>query len=388
MTLAETQFNLRKWIFFAVLFTIVYYVGQFVVSGGYKIYLAFFPPKQPEAEAKFGQLPRLKMYPLKIEGNPQYSLEIAQNEMPTFPDRVNVYKFQELQAKFGAEDKVKRLANDFGFVTQFTKPSTSEYRWTDTNTGRTFTADSLTENFTLDIKFDNLLTISNNNPTILVTDATQKVEQFVKSKSLLQPEDFSTIRTSAIPTNLSPGQLRESKIYKDRAQLIKINIYRSIKETKAIPGQKEPQTIDYPILGPNPKDSLIYFFAAGATKPLDIPIAKFVYWKVDQNEKSEYFVSSLSSVWDTVKQGNGIITYLKLNDMDYYDSPRVLNVNRIEIRKIYMAYYENKEYAPYLQPIYVFEGSFTTNTTSTDPISKSGDIIIYYPAVRGDYVSE
>lgn len=387
MTLTETQFNIRRWLFFAVLITIVYYVGQFIINSGYNVYLAFFPPKQPVAEAKFGLLPKLKMYPLKIEGSPEYIIEIPQAEMPKFPDRVNIYKFQKLQARFGAEDKVKNLAKDFGFTSQFTKPSTSEYRWTDTNTGRTFTADSLTENFNLDIKFDNLLTISNNNPTILITDATQKIEQFVKSKNLLQPSDIATIRTTAIPTNLSPGKLRESRIYQDRAQLIKINVYRSLQESKIVQGQKDPEIIDYPIIGPNPKDSLINFYASGAKTPLDIPIANIVYWKVNNEEKSEYFVSSIDSVWDTVKQGNGIITYLKLDEMDYYDSPRILNLNRIEIRKIYMAYYENKEYAEYLQPIYVFEGRFTTNTTSTDPLSKNGDIIIYYPAVRGDYVS-
>lgn len=387
MTLAETQFNLRRWFVIFVVIVAFYYIGSAIFGGVYNVYLAFFPPKQPIAEARFGKLPKLKMYPLQIEGNPQYSIEIPQQEIPAFPDRLNVYRFVEPQPRFGSEDKIKDLAKSFGFTSEFTKPSTSEYKWTDINTGRTFLADSVNESFKLDIKFDNLLTISNNNPTILITDAVDKTEKFIRSKDLLLPADLETLSTTAIPTNLSPGKLRESKIYQDRAQLIKVNVFRKLKEVKKGSDPKKPEYNEYPILGPSPKDSLMNFFVSGASTPLDIPIGNFIYWKVDNDNKSEYSISPMNLVWDTVQQGNGIISYLKLDDGDYYDSPSKLDLNRIEIRKIYMAYYENREYAEYLQPIYVFEGRFTTNTTSTDPLSKNGDIIIYYPAVRGDYVS-
>ncbi|HAZ29270.1 TPA: hypothetical protein DCY43_00750, partial [candidate division WWE3 bacterium] len=67
-------------------------------------------------------------------------------------------------------------------------------------------------------------------------------------------------------------------------------------------------------------------------------------------------------------------------DGNPFESYVPIRVDKILINKIYLAYYDSPKLQKYLQPIYVFEGNYTTVGSS------AGQITLYYPAISGDYV--
>lgn len=377
MTLADTQGNLKKWLLWLALAIFLFYGGRFAIRSGHGAYRHFFPKEAPAPEARFGQLPKLNMTTAQISGQPEYVLEISNQEMPAFSDRANVYSLTEPTANFMAEKETTDLAKALRFNENYVPLDDATFKWTDGNGQRTLTANIVKEDFILITDSDRLNTIANNSNTIAIVDAEQKALQFIKSNILMSGSDLDNMFTYSIASDVLQGNVRESQTTTDRSKLIKVNVYRNIVDQNNV----------YPVLSRNPRDSLTSIYVTGASTPENMPNMNFVYWPADYENKSQYRLAPINAVWETVKQGNGVISYLKTENSDYYDPPKKLSLSRVDIRRIYMAYYEQRDYTPYLQPIYVFEGVFTTSPEE-GKLSESGDIVIYYPAVSGEHVQQ
>lgn len=386
MSLADTQSNIKKYIFIAVVITGLYYIGKFTFVQGAGLYGKLFPKAEVAPESKFGVLPKLKMTSLPIEGTPTYVIETTDAKLPTFPDRIKVYPLIEPQPSLLKKDKITKLAKDLGFVENFAQLSSSDYKWIDGANRRTMLANIVTENFELATTFDKLSSAISSVATIKQEDATEMVSQFIKAQVLVDPADTDNLTYETIPTLISFGKLRETSLDPRNAKLIKVNVYRNIPRMVVNKNQLV-QDGTYKIVGPNPKDSNINFYATNEGKTFKFPIINFNYWSADLENGSEYYLSPIEQVWGAVQQNKGVIAYAKLYNDDYYELPKAHEMENIQILNISLGYFESKELEPYLQPIYIFEGKFQTKAKPGE-LAKEGDIIIYYPAVRGDFVEQ
>ncbi len=377
MTLAETQAFIKKMVVFSVGLTIMFYVGKFTIDLSIGVFRSFFPERAPSPSAKFGILPRLKMNSVKIDGNPTYSIGTVDQTFPSFPDRANVYKYVDPGPIFMAEDRVKRLATKFGFKQDaYVKSGNSDYKWSDGNKLKVYDANVVNKTFKVNTNMSKLSELANNSPILLKSDATTTVSNFLKAEGLISASDQPNLYFQPILSSITLGRLREEKIATDRAKIIKVNVFRNVI------GQKGK---NIPVLSNDPDSSIVSFYVTNQKSPDNFPIINFSYWEVDYEQKSEYFLASISSVWEAISQNKGIITSVRLSDSDYYDTYKPIKAKSIEIRNVYVAYYESQELSKYLQPIYVFEGEVKTEP-EPNQLSKSGKIVIYYPAIRGDYV--
>ncbi len=384
-SLSETQISFRRAIAVLMCIIVIFYIGRFALNQGVSLYRHFFPVKVPDPEAKYGALPQLKMSSIKVGGNPQYILDTRDGRLPDFKDRIKVYVIPKTTSTLLSEQTVKNLAADFGFDNNFQKRSASEFVWIDGINNRTYNADAVSGSFQLSTPIDKLNSVVNGTVAITATDATNEVSGFLRSKELLSSTDLPNISFTTTPAIVSLGKIRESKLDTQRAKLMRVDVFKKLITQPADEKAKTPE-VSYKILGPNPRSSLMNFYVTNAKDPFKFPIVNFVQWKNDYSDSSEYYISSISSVWNTVSQGKGVVSYLKVESGDAFDPfPANLEVDRIEIKDISMAYFEPREFNPYLQPIYVFEGKFFTKPVSGQ-LAQQGDIIIYYPAVRGDYV--
>ncbi len=388
--LAETQIQFRRILILIVVASFTFYTFRSVIRQSVRLYNYLLPAKTIDPEAKFGFLPQLKMTTIKISGNPEYVIDTPNGQLPQFSDRGQVFPIPTPKATLLAEQAVKSLAVDLKFGADFTKNNVSEFRWNDGNNSRTFAVDAVSQNFQLNTSVDKLTEIAGNAFSITDTDAKQVVTNFVKSKSLMQPIDLENMRLVTIPSITTLGKIRESKIDINRAKMMKVDVFRDIITQRGDPTKKiEEKRVK--ILGPNPKNSLISFYTLNSPSDDNLfryPIISFNYWKADYTASSPYYLAPIENVWQTIRTGNGVIVYLRVDGEDYYESfKQNLDVKRIEIKDIYLAYYESREYQKYLQPIYVFEGKFQLNSTA-DKAAQVGDIVMYYPAVRGDFVEK
>ena len=389
MNLAETQATLKRGIVIVALLTFVFYTGRFLIVQGINVYRKINPPRLPAPESRFGVLPQITMTRVGIVGTPQYILDTNTGALPPFPDRITVYPIIEPQPTLLSEQKVKQLATDLQFTGASSKLSNSLFRWVDGTNSRTFQADAVSKNFKLDTPPFRISNIVASTASITDEDAISSVEGFLRSKALVKQSDVENLTYKTIPTQVSLGQIRESKSLTGGAKLLKVDAYVEI------PGKKlraSDRDVKYKILGPNPKDALISFTTTNSPNiAFKYPIANFVYWEPDYQAGSDYYLSPIQDVWAAVQNGQGIVSYIRTKGGDYYVPIEDLNVSRIEIRDIYLAYFMQPEYTDalpndpkyisYLQPIYVFEGQATT-------LSDTADIFIYFPAVRGDFITQ
>lgn len=385
MNLAETQDKVRKFLLIVSIVTFAYYTSKFIFFQSVDFYRRINPPKLPEPKVAFGILPKLKMREIKVNGNPTYKLDTIDGGLPTFPDRADVYEIIKPTTNLLSEQQVKQLAADLGFIGSYIPLSKSEFRWIDGINNRTFTAHAARKIFTLDTPVSRISTAIFQAPKITSEDATNEVLGFIKSKSLVNTIDMNNLKFDAVIAQVTLGTIKETNELNPVTKLVKVNVHRTINQT--IKGKE----VKYIVYGPNPKDSKINFFVTNQGGIFKFPKINFTYWDTEYNIKSDYYLSSLALVWETIKNGKGIVSYAKSNDDNYFDLPNFISADTVEIRDVSIAYYEEQNLPAddntrmFLQPIYVFEGIYTYKDISGQ--TKKGDIVIYYPAVRGDFVS-
>lgn len=383
MNLAETQITIRRWFLIIVLMTFTYYTGKFLFFAGLGVYNQMFPKEIPPPPAAFGMLPMLEMPSHEILGSPSYILETDSGTLPNFSDRINVYKVIKPTPNLLAESQMKSLAATLNFSTGFTKKNVSEFQWIDGNAEKTMWANVITKEFIVKTKLDKLGSVLSSVNTITEDDGINMVSGFIKSKGLLPKAEEDTMRFETVPTIVNLAKYQDMKRFPKQSKVIKVNVYREINQL--IPFKQE--SASYNILGPNPKNSLMSFYVTNEADKYKFPDIDFTHWEVDMESKSMYPISNIVSVWDVIKAGKGVIAYVKLDEKGYYSTYKPINIAEIQIRKIELAYFEPKEYAEYLQPIYVFSGTFKTNAEA-GTLAKKGEIVIYYPAVTGEYVQQ
>lgn len=380
MNLAETQATLKKAIVIVAILTFTFYFGRFLIVQSINIYRMINPPDLPEPEADFGPLPQLKMTQIQINGDPTYSLDTETGRLPKFADRAMVFPLIKPQSNLLSEQKIRQLAADLGFNGTATKLTTSQFRWVDGTNSRTFVADAISKNFKLETPPFRISSVISQAPSITTGDATDSVQRFLTSKLLLSNKDLENLTYNTIPSQITLGEIRQDRSVTNNAKLMKVD---AVIEIPTRSSSSREATVNYKILGPNPKDSLISFSVTNSNNDIfQFPLIDFNYWEPSYQEGSQYYISPINEVWNAVQNGNGIVSYAKTDNQDYYIETESLNLQSVEIRDVSLAYYMQPEYTPYLQPIYVFEGRLTTTN------NEQGDIVIYFPAVRGDFISQ
>jgi hypothetical protein len=171
------------------------------------------------------------------------------------------------------------------------------------------------------------------------------------------------------------GIVRSNKIsytaFQGEAEIARIDFFRSIG--------------DFPIVGPIYKQGLIRMIVGIPSKDQIIKKSPYIYYNVREiEEKSQatYPLLSIYTAWEEVVKGNGVISHIRPNDQSVFDEYKPIRITEVLVTDIFLAYYDDTKAQSYLQPIYVFEGSYT------GPDDTKGTIAIYYPAISGEYVKK
>jgi hypothetical protein len=153
------------------------------------------------------------------------------------------------------------------------------------------------------------------------------------------------------------------------AQLARVDFFRSIE--------------DYPILGPNPKAGLQYVFLRRPQREeqyYNYPIMESHNWEIKTQSNATYPIISVSDAWNLIKNDKGVIVSVIPAGQSFIETYNPVRVEEIFINNIYLAYYDNTSQQEYLQPVYVFEGTYNTEGT------QGGEITLYYPAVAPEFI--
>ena len=357
--LAQTAKTFRFITLGSIAFFILYiiFTQAFGIIG--KIIKSSQPPKIEPASVAFGKLPKPALKSLVLSGESvSYSLETTTGTLPTMPNKVKVYKLAEPQASFLSLEKTKSLARKLGFQTPPREVSPSLYFWQEE--GRSLRANTVTGNFEIDTDISQMTLSVGDLPAPGEIKSTAK--GYLDGKGLLK-SGFEIGSAEVVLIKKSGPSLTRA-LSLSETSLARIDFFRAIKEDEA--------TI--PVLPQNQKNGLVAIFYVGVGSN-NFPKVKFTAWDYDFEKGETYPLRPLSTAWQEVKNGQGYVTHLQYQGSDSLETLNSLTVSNIEVRKVYLAYFDDENIQNFLQPIYVFEG----DGKSAD--GKMIEITIYSPAV-------
>jgi hypothetical protein len=373
MNLTKTAEFVKKFLRYFVLIVGSYYLFAYILlPGSINLIKAIFTKKTPPNPI-YNQLDQLEFVKKKINNeNPTYVLNTPNAKLPTnLPLTMKVYKFKPQQYSYLAGKNASAEAAVLGFTDSDLRSDLSGdvYSWRNSRTMSTLTININSRELDLDTdlngKSSNFNKGSISKETALVS-AINTMSSIYRFNDDLYPKGTQNIKL---------GYYIGNKVYETddqaEAQLALVDFYRSIEE--------------YPILGPDPSKGLMRIVVSKNSKnpnPLNNPILEANYWEIETETKSMYPIIKIGEAWDMVLNNKAVITQVTPKKSNPFDTYYPVSVEKIMIDSIYLAYYETPKYQTYLQPIYVFSGTFTTRGT------EGGDIVLYFPAVTGEWTKQ
>lgn len=345
LTLSQVAHVGRLTIKFGTIGLVALIFGRIFFSAAVDFWVAMNPPPPSPPTVGFGILPAIQFPTQTEQEKPKgYKLETPTGRFPYFGDRARVFLMVRSVPSLLADQRVKEIAANYGFVFQPTVLNTRTYRWTKTSPLQaTLEMDTQNSTFSLTTNFlsrPELLTRKN-----LPGDdqAVQLVKSFIAAGQDL-PEDIATASGHVSYLKSLGGELAPAVSFSD-ADFLQVDINRT-----PVDGNKEMYT-------PEGTKGIIHAVISGALSGRDqIVDLQYKYQTVDYNERHTYPLRSVDSAWQVLQAGEGFIAHKGVEEIAV-------------IRSVYIGYFDSFEEQEYLQPIYVFAGDdgFLGYVSAIDP---------------------
>lgn len=372
MTLTEASKIAKKWALFIVVGVVLYYVFLLLLIPGAKNLAKILIPEKDPPNTIYGALPALEFTIKQVKGDfgPKYTLDTQDGRIPTgFPKKVKVYTVRTKSPSFEKGKNAISTAKELGYsdddlITSLKEPI---YKWKKISSDGVLEIDTNTESLS---SYTPLTGRSEMFPRGSLTE--ERAKEYAKSimSKIDRFDDPLYVEgTQKVTLGQFSGTVLKKASSIGEAQVARVDFFRSIDE--------------YPILGPDPQIGLIYAFLRKPQSTdlhYNFPIMKSYVTQIGQNTEATYPLVSVSDAWDFVKDNKGAVVSILPENISLLTPYTPVRVEEVFINSIYLAYYDNDKEQDYLQPIYVFEGKYTTAGT------QGGSISLYYPAVSPEYI--
>jgi hypothetical protein len=350
LTLTQLAYAGRLFVKYGLITLVVLIVGRTFLTASINYWNAVHPAPPPPPTVGFGILPPLRFSSQQATQKPSaYQLETPDGKLPYFGDRAKVFLMVRSSPSLLADQKVKQIAANYGFVFQPTVLSDRMYRWTkSTPLQSSLEMEIQNKNFTLTTNFlakpelFNKKDLPDESSAVALTKSFLSIGQEV-------PEDIATVSGQVTFLKALGNDTVPAVSYSD-ADFVQVDIMR------------QPIDDDKPMFSPEGTKGIVH---AILSSPLDnsggIVRYEYKYQPVDYNELETYPLRSVASAWQILQAGEG------------YIANKGTSATAV-VRDIYLGYYDDFEEQDYLQPIYVFAGD--------------GGFLGYVPAIDSRYVQK
>ncbi len=319
MTLSQTAI-LTKQIITISIITIVVSLSSFI---GYKIwyayYLAHLPPVEEKPDVKFGQLP-LPNFPKGSvsSSNFSYSIDTSTGNLPKvgidpdFSKIAKVYFVTKTYATLLSAENSKTLAEKFGIKTDPRVISETGYLFQDDKKSLTIDLDNGNFSYKVDLAISGKDSLDDDNKLV--------------SGFLRELQTLGVFREE-----LSKGRNRVLHLKEGETEFAQISLWPASIDNKLI-FTSQFNTSDI--------SAKVYKNTENLSNYLEL---NFNYYPVEPTTFATYPVKSAEIAFEDLKSGKGVIIVEPTKP-------------EVSITSIYLGYFLSKNYNPYLQPIFIFEG--------------------------------
>jgi len=331
MTLTQTATIVKQVITISVI-ALILSIISFI---GYKIWLSYYlanlPPVEEKPDTKFGLLPQLDFPKSTVStSNFSYSLDTTTGGLPKvgidpgFEKIIKVYFVTQTFATFLAPEKSQTLAEKFGISTSAEILSETKYKFTDQDKFLLVDLDNGNFSYTNTATFSATISLDDDNK--LVSDFVQTLSGLGVLKDDLKNSRNKVVLLKTDGENIIPTQL------KSEAEAAQISLWPASLDKKSI------FTADFN------KSLVAAIVVKGADKLDNFLSLNFTYYPIDTSTFATYPIKTAEAAFTDLKNGEGVVVV----------EP---NKPQVSVTSVYLGYYLPENYSPYLQPIFVFEGS-------------------------------
>ena len=304
-----------------------------VIFAVFKIGIAlkqtFFPTPPAPPTVSFGKLPMIT-FPSNVSGkNFNYSLNTISGALPTFPDRIKVYKMTINPPDLLALKKAINNVSSVGFTNPELTISAKIYQWnSDDPLNRSLIMDIFSTDFALSSTFvsdpDVASAINLPNESTAINTA----QSFLSAISSF-PNDVDTTKTKALLFSINNNTLTTATSISN-TQVIEVDFF-----------QKDVDKL--PIYYPKAVSSTMNVLVVGGKDQPEVAQVNFSHQTVS-NQSATYPIKTAEEAYSLLKQGQGYVASYFGSDTD------------ISIKNVFLAYYVGEKKQDYLFPIAIFEG--------------------------------
>jgi len=330
MTLTQTAILTKQVITFGLIFLIVG-IGGF---SGYKMWDAYnkahMPPVEEKPDMKFGVLPTPNFPKSAVSSsNYSYTLDTSTGSLPKvgvdsgFEKLIKVYFVIKPYATFLSSQKSQELAAKFDIKNPPEALSDTTYLFTDAEKKITMDLDSGNFNY--------------------VNEATPSSEEKLEDDEKILGGFENLLSTLGVfKPELREGRTKIVLLKKEGNKFIPTQL-----RTEAIGATISiwPKSLDKKsIFTEDFNKALVNASVFNTASILENYLSlDFTFWPIDEKTFATYTTKNSEDAFNDLKSGKGVVIL----------EPKKPQVS---ITAIYLGYYLSKDYSPYLQPIYVFEG--------------------------------
>lgn len=373
MNLVQTSAIFRKAVFI-VAGIFLLYISILLLTAPVRMLISKINPPKNLPTALYGKIDAPEFQYKKItNADPQYILNTTNGRLPTdFPNKMPVFRLRQPLFSYEAGKNAQRTGSILGYYDNSFKSQTTDpvYTWVDP----TFNGKLDINVKTREIKLD--LPLFGKSDFYVTGKLTAETAVDQARTMLIAASRFSDMYyagTSQVYLGKFVGGEIHSINAGSETQIARVDFFRGFN--------------NYRILGSDPYKGLLHVWVGIPKdtnyKQLVFPKLEAYQWELVDREKdllATYPIIPVSLAWQEVSQNKGVISGIMAKDGNPFEPYVPIRIDKILINTIALAYYDTPKLQKYLQPIYVFEGNYTTVGGG------AGKITIYYPAISGDYI--
>ncbi len=308
---------------------LVFFLIFLIFKIGTALKQTFFPTPPAPPTVSFCKLPSI-VFPNNVsDKNFSYSLNTVTGTLPTFQDRVNVYKMVPISPDLLALKKAISKVSSVEFTNPELPVSAKVYQCNDNGPlNRSLTMDIFSTDFALSSTFisDPIVQSAINLPD--ETTAINTAQSFLSTMSSF-PDDIDSTKTKTLLFSIKNNTLTTATSVSN-AQVIEVDFFQ--------------KNIDkLPIYYPKAVNSTMNVLVVGGKDQPQVAQINFSHQTVS-NQSATYPIKTAQDAYSLLRQGQGYIA-------SYFGSS-----TDISIKNVFLAYYIGDKKQDYLFPIAVFEG--------------------------------
>lgn len=328
LTLHKVAKTSRKIIFGLVIAFVLLIFGSILFPTIVTIKERYLPTPKPPPTVAFGKLPPITFPKSTQEKKFTYRLETLTGKLPTFEDRVEVFKVTFPQAGLLSLERAKSRVSRIGFTTPPIAFSDTFYLWNeDEPPYRKLILDVGSYRFTLSSNFAANEDVLKARYLPTEKEAVEVASSFLTS--LAQPSDLDEAKTKTTLLSVKNAELVPAA-KRDTAQIVRVDFF-----------QKDVSKL--PLYYTNyPHSTLFVLMGSGKDTP-QVVQANFSYNKATKTSAT-YNIISADQAFGLLKEGKAHIA-------SYQGT-----ASEVVLRKVSLGYFVEEKKQDFLMPIIVFEG--------------------------------